>query len=127
MCWQLLLSECWRYEVLILSELYNYFRTYDPSVGRYTQSDPIGLAGRLNNYGYVEGNPLSFTDPSGVVKWEGSLLLGSGGMKVPGIRRTPKVSDGTLDVKSCVNGEGLRVVLKIDLKDTSWFATPIFV
>lgn len=41
---------------------YNYFRDYDASTGRYIQSDPIGLAGGHNTYGYVGQTPLGAFD-----------------------------------------------------------------
>lgn len=74
------------------SELYyNYYRDYDPSLGRYIQSDPIGTTydfsdprlqlaiqhsipvntsvgsyGLNHLYGYVDQNPLNYIDPFGL-------------------------------------------------------------
>jgi RHS repeat-associated protein len=45
---------------------YNYFRDYDPSLGRYGESDPIGLQGGLNTYAYVGGSPVLRSDERGL-------------------------------------------------------------
>jgi RHS repeat-associated protein len=45
---------------------YNYFRDYDPSIGRYGESDPFGLLGGLNTYSYVQASPLGYIDPLGL-------------------------------------------------------------
>ena len=42
---------------------YNYFRDYDTGIGRYSQSDPIGIWGGFNTYAYVEDTPLTRNDP----------------------------------------------------------------
>ncbi|MCL2658737.1 MAG: DUF6531 domain-containing protein [Betaproteobacteria bacterium] len=44
----------------------NYFRSYSPERGSYTQTDPIGLDGGWNRFAYVGGNPVSFIDPLGL-------------------------------------------------------------
>jgi RHS repeat-associated protein len=57
----------------------NYFRDYDPKTGRYIQADPIGLAGGMNLYPYVQYNPVNFVDPMGLARWNGYLTVTAGG------------------------------------------------
>jgi RHS repeat-associated protein len=48
----------------------NYFRDYDPAIGRYVESDPIGLTGGVNTYGYVGSNAGMLTDALGLrIDW----------------------------------------------------------
>jgi hypothetical protein len=44
----------------------NYFRDYDPPVGRYAESDPIGLKGGTNTYVYTLDDPIKYIDTTGL-------------------------------------------------------------
>jgi RHS repeat-associated protein len=78
---------------------YNWHRYYDERVGSYTTSDPIGLnGGQWSTYGYVDGNPLKYSDPQGLVKWSGEVYSAA---LIPGVGGAAY----WFDLKSeCVNG-----------------------
>ncbi len=80
--------------------LYKRNRLVDPSSGRFTQEDPIGLEGGLNLYGFANGDPVNFADPFGLkVCFRGSST------QVGELRRGTEDATGTriaLDRENCV-------------------------
>lgn len=68
---------------------YNHHRYYDPTTGRYITSDPIGLKGGINFYGYAAQNPLHWIDPWG--------LIVSGEWVVPPMLRGVQVNRPTIE------------------------------
>ena len=56
-------------------QLYRRNRYYDPATGRFTQEDPIGLAGGLNLYGFGGGDPVNYSDPFGLAAEKGCPLF----------------------------------------------------
>jgi len=45
---------------------YNYYRDYNPMIGRYISEDPIGFKGGINFFAYVKNNPIRFIDADGL-------------------------------------------------------------
>lgn len=76
---------------------YNYFRNYDAAVGRYAESDPIGLFGGISSYGYVSARPLIGSDFFGL----SDLELGD--------HKTGQTID-------CGKGCSIRIDFRLDMK-----------
>ena len=83
----------------------NGFRDYDSGIGRYIQSDPIGLAGGLNTYSYVESSPITYSDSYGLLGNSGSCGCGTKGVSRPiSIPNPGKVIAGSMAVGATFGG-----------------------
>jgi len=76
---------------------YNYFRDYDPNLGRYVEADPIGLSGGVNVFVYVEDNPILKIDLNGL---DGAVLTPVGPLPII----PPKTPDQILAEREAAAG-----------------------
>ncbi|WP_029095259.1 RHS repeat-associated core domain-containing protein [Budvicia aquatica] len=87
---------------------YNLNRYYDPALGRYLTADPIKLAGGLNQYAYVDGNPVSWIDPLGLFKQSSTGFENSSAST--GEPKLPTSSGGTGKNYDKADGQGVYVL-----------------
>lgn len=117
-----------QYEDVETGTHYNYFRDYEPEVGRYVQWDPIGLDGGFNAYGYVHSRPTARLDPLGlkddcecepsppIGSWSTVLAGGAAGVGVQGKMMSGVATNKTtLEICAvsvyCLRGAGIGVTL----------------
>jgi len=87
----------------------HYYRArwYDGNLGRFISEDPIGLAGGINTYGYVDNAPLSFRDPSGKLPILIPVIIGATVliMASPTYLNAPGPGDPIYDSRSTLVGD----------------------
>jgi len=77
--------------------LYNWNRDYDPALGRYVESDPIGLSGGINPYGYVGADPLIRLDLQGLTQHDVDVINNYISSNFPDIHRSGGYTFGDPD------------------------------
>lgn len=87
--------------------VYNHHRQYDPALGRYTQSDPIGLNGGYSTYAYSLNAPTIYIDADGLNPYVAiRVLVAVGAKAIDACRRNPRCRKGVEEIKDdCENLE----------------------
>ena len=114
---------------------YNYFRDYDPAIGRYVEGDPIGLRAGLNRYAFVTSNSLRFIDRLGLCKLQltddqccnhdvtqktltsqaaGGTVMCCGGRKVPCAETPNGPNPGQGLIKNCILAHETRHIPDVE-------------
>ena len=91
---------------------YNWNRYYHPQLGRYIASDPIGLRGGLNTFGYALQNPLYWVDPKGLDVTVSFDPDGAGGFGHVGLNTN---SRNTVGQRPQSDASGLKTVMGFDV------------
>jgi len=79
---------------------YNYYRDYDATVGRYVESDPIGLRGGVSTFSYVSDRPLGSTDRMGLSEFTRAV-------RGVGLIDTIRADSASDDAEEAAEGSGL--------------------
>jgi RHS repeat-associated protein len=89
------------------------FRAYNPKTGRWLSRDPIEEAGGINLYGYVSGNPITYTDTLGLAKNFWCMLACTMGGTVIGSTAGEAVGGVGATVVCTASGPGAPVCIAI--------------
>ena len=94
---------------------YNYFRYYNPPIGRYLTPDPIGLLGGINLFLYASSNPIILTDKNGL----GPDNCGLSDAELQNIldKYAPNISLKTLKCMIYAESSGNPFAINFDTKD----------
>jgi RHS repeat-associated protein len=95
---------------------YKRNRYYDPATGRFTQEDPIGLAGGMNLYGFSAGDPVNFSDPFGLCnpkKDPGCPLIEAVAGRVRGLKHLEPLMSFIASLPLMGSGETVPLALGI--------------
>ena len=96
---------------------YNFFRYYDPAVGRYTSPDPLGLTPAPDDHGYVP-NPCAAADPLGLAGTQAAIMPPKPMLALPKSDREPP-NIGPITSRDAIPGEEFNMVLSAPQSNTT--------